>query len=103
MPSYLSGPFNIGQGNSANFTVEFFDSNGFLSIPPSATMSVTYVNTTGASQTDPVTLVSGGRFFTGIWSSTSAALGIATWVATALPSSVQAASGQLRIIERGST
>lgn len=98
--TFQSGPFNIEQGNSAQFVVEFFDSTGLLSVPPSATMSVVYTNTSNATQTDTLTLVSVGSFFTVTWSSTSAALGLATWTATALPSSVQAAQGQIRVIQR---
>lgn len=98
---FLSGPFNIHQGNSANFTVEFFDTLGSLSVPPSASMTVTYTNTSNATQVDGVTLSPNGSFFTGTWSSTSAALGLATWVATTSLSTVQIATGQLRIINRG--
>lgn len=99
--TFASGPFNIQQGNRVEFVVEFFDSTGLLSVPPSATMTVAYTNTSNSSQTDNVVMTSVGRFFTGTWSSTSASLGLATWVAVALPSSVQAATGQLRIINRG--
>jgi len=98
--AFQSGPFNLQQGNSAQFVVEFFDSTGLLSIPPSATMVVVYTNISNLTQTDTVTMTSVGSFFTGTWSSTSAALGLATWTATALPSSVQAAQGQFRIIQR---
>ncbi len=98
---FLSGPFNIQQGNSAQFAVEFFDSLGSLSVPPSASMTVTYTNTANSSQTDNVTLSLNGGFFTGTWSSTSAALGLATWSAITALSTVQIATGQLRVIQRG--
>ena len=98
--TFLSGPFNMQQGNSVEFVVEFLDVSGVPTVPPSATMVVTYTNTSNATQTDAVTLASVGSFFTGTWSSTSAALGLATWTATALPSSVQAAQGQLRVLQR---
>jgi hypothetical protein len=100
MTVFQSGPFNIEQGNSANFTVEFFDSNGFLSVPPSASMTVTYVNISAASQVDNVTLVTNGSFFTGTWSSVLSSLCLATWVATTSLSTVQIATGQLRVIQR---
>lgn len=100
MAVYRSGPFNIEQGNSANFTVEFFDSTGFLSIPSAATMTLTYVNLSAATQVDTVALSPTGSFFTGVWSSTSAALGLANWVATTSFSSVQTAIGQIRVIQR---
>jgi len=96
---FQSGPFNIEQGNTANFVVEFFDINGLLSIPSAPGMTVTYTNTSNATQVDTVSLSLNGAFFTGTWSSTSAALGIATWLATA-PSSVQVSTGQIRVIQR---
>jgi hypothetical protein len=99
MVSFQSGPFNIEQGNSANFVIEFFDINGILSIPSAPAMTVTYVNTSAATQVDTVALSQNGSFYTGTWSSTSASLGLATWLTTA-PSSVQVATGQLRIIQR---
>lgn len=102
MPTYISGPINIQQGNSANFTIEFLDDSGDLTVPSSADLSVTYTNTSNASQTDSVTLSNSNSFFTGTWSSTSANLGIATWIATAA-STVTQATGQLRIIQRQST
>lgn len=98
--AFQSGPFYIQQGNSAQFVVEFFDINGLLSVPPSATMTLVYTNTSNATQTDTVTLNSVGSFFNGTWSSASAALGIATWTAVALPSSIQAAQGQIMVIKR---
>lgn len=97
---FLSGPFNLQQGNSAEFTVEFLDAQGVISTPSSATMTVAYTNTSFASQTDTVTLTLENTFFTGTWSSTSAALGLATWTAICNSSVGQVATGQLRIIER---
>lgn len=102
MPQYNSGPINIQQGNSANFTIEFLDDDGDLTVPSSANLSITYTNTSNTSQTDSVTLTNSNSFFTGTWSSTSAALGLATWEATAASTTVQA-TGQLRIIQRQST
>jgi len=96
-----SGPFNIEQGNSANFVIEFFDVNGQLAVPSSPGMTVTYTNTSNATQVDTVSLALNGSFYTGTWSSTSASLGLATWLTTA-PSSVQVAIGYLRIIQRKS-
>lgn len=94
-------PFNIQQNNSVSFAVEFLDSAGSLSVPPSATMTVTYTNNANTTQVDAVTLTLAGSFFGGIWSSTSAALGLATWVAATSLSSVQMATGIIRVLERG--
>jgi len=97
--AFLSGPFNLQQGNSVEFVVEFLDSNSNLSIPAVANMAVTYTNTSNLSQTDTTNMTLTGSFYTSTWSSTSAALGLATWVATA-GSTVQIATGQLRVIQR---
>ncbi len=99
MAVFQSGPFNIEQGNSAAFVVEFYDINGLLAVPLSPGMTVSYTNTSNLPQVDTVTLLSVGSFFNGTWSSASAILGLATWVTTS-PSSVQMATGQLRIIQR---
>lgn len=96
---YQSGPVNIHQGNTANFVVEFFDSAGLLTIPSSATLSITYTNTSNVSTTTSVALSLSNSFFTGSWSSTGAALGTANWSVSA-PSLSSAATGQLRIIDR---
>lgn len=101
--TFNSGPFNIQQGNSANFVIEFLDSSGSLTVPSTASLSVTYTNTLNASQTDSVTLTETNSFFTGTWSSTSAALGLAVWTATRTGSTETQSTGQLRIIQRQST
>lgn len=103
MPVFQSGPVNIEQGNSATFNVEFLDSNGSLTVPSSGLIVVTYVNTGNSSQSDSVDLSESNSFFTGTWSSTSAALGLATWVATMGGSTETQATGQLRILQRQST
>lgn len=97
---FQSGPNNIEQNNSAAFVVEFFDVNGFLAVPSSASMTVTYVNTAFATQVDTVVLTNSGATFSGSWSSTSASLCLATWVVVAAPSGLQQATGQIRVIER---
>lgn len=103
MPVYQSGPVNIQQGNSATFNVEFLDSDGVLTVPSTALIVVTYTNTSNTSQSDSVDLTESNSFFTGTWSSTSAALGLATWVATMAGSTETQATGQLRILQRQST
>lgn len=103
MTVYNSGPINIESGNSTFFTVEFLDSTGSLTVPASAGMTVTYTNTSNSTQTDTVTLTPNGSFFTGTWSSTSAALGLATWITTMTGSTTTQATGQVRVIERQAT
>jgi hypothetical protein len=103
MTVYTSGPVNIEQGNSANFTIEFQDSTGALTVPSSANLTVTYTNTSFSSQTDTVTLTQDNDFYTGVWPSTSANLGIAIWSATTSIGSSVGAIGQIRVIQRQST
>ena len=100
MAVFQSGPDNIEQNNSAAFVVEFFDANGFIAVPTSASMTVTYINKSFATQVDMVTLTNTASLFTGTWSSTSSSLCLATWVVLAAPASLQAATGQIRVIER---
>ncbi len=103
MPTYQSGPFNIEAGNSASFVVEFLSSNGILTIPATTNFIVTYTNTANSSVVDTVTLTEVNSFFTGTWSSTSAALGLATWSVTATGSTLVQDTGQLRVLQRRST
>jgi hypothetical protein len=95
-----SGPFNIEQGNTANFVIEFLDANKNYTVPANPSLQVAYTNTSFSSQTDTVTLTNIGGFFNGSWSSTSAVLGIATWTATTPTTSVIVRIGQLRVIQR---
>lgn len=94
-----SGPFNLQQGNSAKLTVEFLDANGNRTIPLNPSLTVSYTNTSNSSQTDTVTLFQTNTFFFGIWSSTSAALGLATW-STTTSSGLLLSNGQFRVIQR---
>ena len=92
------GPVNISQGNSAKFIIEFL-SSGVLTVPSSGNLVVSYTNLSNTSVNDTVDLTVSNSFFTGIWSSASAALGTATWVLTAAGSTSTQQTGQLRIIE----
>lgn len=107
MTVYQSGPFNIEQGNSAAFAIEFLDSAGSLTVPSSAELSITYVSLTSTSPvstvTESVTLTLENSFYTGTWSSTSARLGLATWVAMAANSTAVQSTGQIRVLQRQST
>lgn len=99
MPNYQSGPVNLQAGNTASFIVEFL-SSGVLTVPSSGTMTVAYTNTSGTAASDDVPLTNVNDFFTGSWSSTSAALGLATWTVISAASTTVAATGQLRILDR---
>jgi len=93
------GPINITGGNSALFTAEFRDINGNTTVPVGASISVTYTNTTNSTQTDTITLSAVNYFFTGVWSSTSASPGLASWSITATGNSTASQAGQIRVIE----
>ena len=92
------GPVNLTTGNSANFVLEFLDISGLITTPSSATLTVSYTNTSNASQVDTVSLTLTGSFWTGAWSSTSASLGIATWNLASVGSTVSVQTGLIRVI-----
>lgn len=100
---YQSGPVNIEQGNIAAMTVEFLDSSGDLTVPSGGTLAISYVNLSNVVTSETITLTADNSFFIGDWSSTSAALGLATWDAYATGSTVSQASGQIRVLQRAST
>jgi hypothetical protein len=98
MPQSNFGPTNISQGNSARFVLEFRDVNGGITTPPSADLQISYTNTANNTQTDDVPLTIVGSYYTGIWSSTSAILGLANWVVTSLGSTIALQQGIIRVI-----
>lgn len=103
MTVFQSGPVNLEQGNSTVFNVEYLSSTGALTVPSAGLITVAYINTSNTSQSDSVTLSNSGSIFSGTWSSTSAALGLATWVATMNGTATVQATGQVRVIQRQST
>ena len=98
MPQLDWGPVNLTQGNSAFFTVEFYDTSGNITTPSAATITLTYINLGNSTQVDVVTLSPRGSFFTGTWSSTSATYGLADWVVSATGGSTAMQQGQIRVI-----
>ena len=93
------GPVNIRQGNSAEFIAQFFDANGNLTIPVSATLSIVYLNINNASQTDNVLILPNGGDLLGTWSSTNAQAGLAPWTITATGASSISQSGVIRVYD----
>jgi hypothetical protein len=93
------GPINIAQGASAAFVIEFLDAYGNLTVPSSGNLTVTYTNASNASQTDTVMLTLSNSFYTGTWSSTSAAIGVASWTVTSAGSTTTQQAGTLRVVE----
>ena len=93
-------PTNIGQDNTARFVVEFFDSDGDLTVPSSGTLTITYIDRSALTSTSTsIALTQTNSFFLGTWSSTGAALGIATWSVSAPGITSPAATGQIRVID----
>jgi hypothetical protein len=99
MPQTDFGPVNITGGNSGFFTAEFFDSNGNTTVPSGATLSITYINTSNASQTDTIAMSLSNSYYTATWSSTSASYCIASWSIIAAGNSVASQIGQIRVID----
>ena len=93
------GPVNIEAGNSAEFVAKFIDSNQNLSIPPGATLVVSYTNINNAPQTDTIAMSLINSFYIATWSSTSAIYGLANWSIIATPNSSAAQIGQIRVID----
>lgn len=99
MTQVALGPVNITGGDSAFFTAEFFDSNGVITTPSTALLTITYINTTNASQTDTVALNATGSFYTGTWSSALASFGLAQWYITCTGSTLTQQTGIIRVID----
>lgn len=93
-------PINITQGNTARFVAEFFDSAGSLTVPSSATLTITYIDRAALTSTSTsIGLTQTNSFFLGTWSSTGAALGLATWSVSAPGITSPAATGEIRVID----
>jgi hypothetical protein len=74
-------PFNITSGSTVEFTVEFFSSANTLTVPTSATLTVTYPLSSNslATTTATIGMSPSGNFFTATWGSGVAALGLTTF------------------------
>lgn len=99
MTQVALGPVNIQYGNTAFFTAEFYDSNGLLTVPSGATLSITYTNINNASQTDNVVMSVNNSFYICTWSSSNAALGLALWSIIAAGVSSASQLGVIRVID----
>lgn len=93
------GPVNINYGNSAFFTAEFYDSNGLLTVPSGATLSITYTNINNAAQTDVLVMSLLNSFYTVTWSSSNASLGLAPWSVFITGFSTASQVGVIRVID----
>jgi hypothetical protein len=73
-------PINATLGSTIVFTVTFFSSTGAVTVPSSASMTITYPPSSNSLTivSCTITLSQIGSFFTATWQSGVAALGIAT-------------------------
>lgn len=74
-------PFNITTGSTVQFTVEFFSSANILTVPTSATLTITYPLSSNSLVTTTATIgmTQSGNFFIGSWGSGVAALGLSSF------------------------
>jgi hypothetical protein len=92
-------PINVTLGSTVQFTAEFFDSTDTLTVPTSATLSITYPYSSNSIVTNTVTIgmSQSGSFFTATWGTNVAALGITSYSISA-PGQATATTGTLRLI-----
>lgn len=93
----MPGPFNVTQGSTVEFTVEFFDSTGATTTPTSATLTMTYTTVAGATASLALAMSQSGSFFVTTWGSGVAKLGLATF-SIAAPGQATATVGSLRLL-----
>jgi len=93
----VPGPYNVTQGSTVEFTVEFLDATGATTTPTSATLIVTYTALAGSTAIATVALSQSGSFFVGTWGSGVAQLGLATFSITGA-GQASATTGSLRLL-----
>lgn len=91
-------PFNVTQGSTVEFTVEFLDASGNLTVPSSATLTMTYTTIAGTSASSATAMTPSGSFFTALWASGVAAFGFATYSISA-PGQPTPTTGTLRLLD----
>lgn len=92
-------PINVTTGSTVEFTVEFFDSAQILTVPTSATLTVTYPLSSNSITTVScsIAMTPNGSFFTATWGSGVAALGLSSY-SVAAPGQLTPTTGTLRVI-----
>jgi hypothetical protein len=91
-------PTNAVLGSTLIFTVEFFNSANVLTVPSSATLTVTYPPSSNSiiAATAVIGMTAAGSFFTASWGSGVAALGLSSY-SIAAPGQTTATTGTLRL------
>jgi hypothetical protein len=92
-------PINASLGSTIGFTVEFFDSANNLTVPSSATLTITYPPSSNSITTTSCTIgmAASGSFFQATWGSGVAALGMSSYSISA-PGQATPTTGSLRLI-----
>ena len=92
-------PFNVTLGSTVGFTVEFFDSTENITVPTSATLTITYPMSSNSLiiGTATIGMSAIGNFFSATWGTGVAALGLANYSISA-PGQASPTTGTLRLI-----
>lgn len=92
-------PINATLGSTIGFSVVFFDTTGAVTVPSSATLTVTYPPSSNSLTTlsCAIGMSPSGSFFTATWGSGVAALGIST-VSVNAPGQASPTTGTLRLV-----
>jgi hypothetical protein len=92
-------PINVTQGNSAQFFVEFYDQfTGALTVPSSATLTITYTAVAGSTASTVLGMIASGNGFGATWGTSVAAYGLALWSVMA-PGQTAPTTGTLRLLD----
>jgi len=89
--------FNVRRFSTAEFVAEFLDSNGVMTTPPTATLTITYGSTSGVVGSTVITMQPAGFAFTGNWGAGNADLGLWSYSISA-PGQVSPTTGNIRVL-----
>lgn len=92
-------PINVTSGSTVGFSVVFFDTTGAITVPSSATLTVTYPPSSNSLTTTScaIGMSPSGSFFIASWGSGVAALGIST-VSVNAPGQASPTTQTLRLV-----
>ena len=91
-------PFNITQGSTVEFTVGFVSSNGVVTVPSSATLTLVYTTSGGTLVSSVISMTLNGSFYVATWQSAQAAYGAVNYTITA-PGQPTPTTGSLRLLD----
>ena len=80
-------PYSVLQGKTIQIGAMFYDVNGNVTVPPAATLTITYTTTSGTSTVTSIAMSPAGSAFTAPWNTGVAAIGFAT-LAFTVPASL---------------